>query len=50
MANYDINDSKLTSSTWQASSPATHARPRLSGWCADFDDKRPFIQVFISST
>jgi hypothetical protein len=45
MGNYDIVDSQLTSSTWQASFSPSQARPNLSGWCADLEDSRPFIQV-----
>jgi hypothetical protein len=46
MENYDILDNQLTASTWQASFTPSQARPHLSGWCADAEDDRPFIQVF----
>lgn len=49
MRDRGIQDFQLTSSpTWLPETSADMARPYLSGWCADYYDPDPFLQVAYS--
>jgi hypothetical protein len=49
MKDLGIQDFQIKASSEQINHEASHARPQKSGWCADFQDAEPFLQVNLHS-
>jgi hypothetical protein len=49
MKDFGIQDFQIEASSEQIDHEASQARPQKSGWCAEFHDAEPFLQVNLHS-